>query len=161
MKGMYGGLKALGNPDDSDAAEDVLTGFHLKNSLPKWFGLENWGFDDVDSRVKSSWTGVMGFTGDLLPLVGKVPSGVASGDEGKDEDGKAEEEKGEGEEWIAAGFNGYGMVNCWGSGKALVSMILNQSPPESFPHSYILTKERLAKMRAEAVVEGLLGSEEK
>jgi glycine/D-amino acid oxidase-like deaminating enzyme len=157
VKGKYHGLAAFGNPNDSGAAEDELTISHLKNSLPKWFGQENWGSDDVDKRVKKSWTGVMGFTDDLLPLVGRVPGGMGADGESKDKGEDAVEE--EGEEWIAAGFNGYGMVNCWGSGKALVSMILNQSLPEDFPQSYIITKERLAKMKAENVVEGLLGAE--
>jgi glycine/D-amino acid oxidase-like deaminating enzyme len=143
-KGIDGGLRALGNPNDSDAQEDNFTAFHLKTSLPQWFGLENWGHDDIDSRVKSKWVGVMGFTVDSLPFVGRVPV-----------------EGNKGEEWIAAGFNGYGMVNCWGSGKALAAMMLGQSPPETFPESYILTEERLAKMKVDGVVEGLLGEERK
>jgi glycine/D-amino acid oxidase-like deaminating enzyme len=71
----------------------------------------------------------MGFSSDGLPLVGRLPSTLTG-------------RKGTGE-WIAAAFNGYGMVNCLMSGEALALMILGENVSDWLPDAYGLGEKRL------------------
>lgn len=110
--------------------------------------------------VKSLWSGIMGFTPDHVPWVGKLPESVAShhghylsaapttpttittnGTNGAH--GAPSEARGE---YIAAGFNGYGMPLCWGCGEAVAKMLLGQQDEisEWFPESFRITEQRLA-----------------
>lgn len=121
--------------------------------------------------VKSLWSGIMGFTPDHVPWVGKLPGSVAShrgnylsaapnspttitangGANGAN--GSANGAHGApgapseaGGEYIAAGFNGYGMPLCWGCGEAVAKMLLGQQDEisEWFPESFRITEQRLA-----------------
>ncbi|KAN0083645.1 FAD dependent oxidoreductase [Elaphomyces granulatus] len=67
------------------------------------------------ARIMTKWTGIMGFTIDDLPMIGKVPPEISSRDPGGDLNN----------EWVAAGFCGNGMVHCWLAGKALAEMVLH------------------------------------
>ncbi|EFW98590.1 FAD dependent oxidoreductase superfamily [Grosmannia clavigera kw1407] len=89
------------------------------------------GFDMP--RLKAIWSGVMGMTADGLPLVGNLPVSAT----GRTSPG--------GQEWIAAGFQGYGMDKCWLTGEALVAMMAGRDVSSWFPSAYLITEERLAK----------------
>ncbi|EED17442.1 conserved hypothetical protein [Talaromyces stipitatus ATCC 10500] len=94
------------------------------------------------TRIVDKWTGVMGFTIDNNPIVGKVPYEISHR---APADGPTEE----GREWIAAGFCGNGMVNCWLSGKGIAEMVLNgeHSVRGWFPvDEYACSPERLGRM---------------
>lgn len=110
---------------------------NILSVLPRiWRGMEPTGASS--SQV---WSGVMGFTADGLPLVGKLTSKMT----GRAGDG----------EWIAAGFNGHGMDKCWLTGEAITRMVLHGTAPESFPAPYLLSEERFDRLTAEAAVESL------
>lgn len=112
--------------------------------------------------VKSLWSGIMGFTPDHVPWVGKLPESVASHrgnylsaaptspttiTTNGSANGSAPGAPGEkGGEYIAAGFNGYGMPLCWGCGEAVAKMLLGQQDEisEWFPESFMITEQRLA-----------------
>lgn len=114
--------------------------------------------------VKSLWSGIMGFTPDHVPWVGKLPGSVASHRENYlsaaptspttiTTNGSANGAHGTngangeaGGEYIAAGFNGYGMPLCWGCGEAVAKMLLGQQDEisEWFPESFRITEQRLA-----------------
>lgn len=91
--------------DESISADDSVVGrhsvTHLQTVLPRFFGKSV----DAPWRLVSSWSGIMGYSADGLPLVGRLPSALTG-------------RTGEGE-WIAAAFNGYGMANCLMSGERL------------------------------------------
>ncbi|KAJ5771419.1 uncharacterized protein N7511_003470 [Penicillium nucicola] len=109
--------------DDTFAAKHSVT--HLQSALPRFFGnpeQSNWG-------LVSSWSGIMGFSADGLPIVGRLPSALTG-------------RKGDGE-WIAAAFNGYGMANCLLSGEALALMMLGEDVSQWLPIAYGLGKKRL------------------
>ncbi|KAL4954406.1 FAD dependent oxidoreductase [Aspergillus filifer] len=55
---------------------------------------------EYTTHPKGIWSGIMGFTADHMPIVGRLGSEWRSGNAG---DG----------EWVAAGFNGHGMDKCW------------------------------------------------
>uniref|UniRef100_A0A093V3I1 Gamma-glutamylputrescine oxidoreductase n=1 Tax=Talaromyces marneffei PM1 TaxID=1077442 RepID=A0A093V3I1_TALMA len=93
------------------------------------------------TKIVDQWTGVMGFTIDNNPVVGKVPYEISQR--------KPADSQTEGREWIAAGFCGNGMVNCWLSGKGTAEMLLNgeEAVREWFPvDEYACSIERLQKM---------------
>lgn len=111
--------------------------------------------------VKSLWSGIMGFTPDHVPWVGKLPGSVASHHghylsaapttpttittNGSANGANGAPGKARGE-YIAAGFNGYGMPLCWGCGEAVAKMLLGQQDEisEWFPESFRITEKRLA-----------------
>lgn len=126
------GLSELGNTDDS--TNSVLSLAHLGGAMNAVFGI---GPDTaMTSGVKAAWTGIMGFTSDGLPFVGRLPK-------------EATEREGGGE-WISAGFNGYGMVNAWLCGKHVADALLEtKKDAQGVPKAYLISAERLGGMSAE------------
>lgn len=95
-------------------------------------------FEDQNSpklctEVRHMWSGIIGMTPDSCPLVGKVPRSVS----GRQADG----------EWVAAGFNGYGMAQCWSSGEAVARMALGEPTPEWLPEVLLIDEQRLSDER--------------
>ena len=115
----FGGENARFN--DCLTADDATTGpgsvDHLQRVLPRLFGQ-----GDKPWPLVSSWSGIMGFSADGLPVVGRLPSRVTR-------------RAGDGE-WIAAAFNGYGMANCLLSGEALALMMLGEDVSDCLPDAY-------------------------
>ncbi|KAJ5281982.1 FAD dependent oxidoreductase [Penicillium angulare] len=107
--------------DDSFVDKKSVT--HLQTVLPQFFG------KSIPCKVVSSWSGIMGFSSDGLPLVGQLPKSLTG-------------RSGEGE-WIAAAFNGYGMANCLMCGEELVSAMLGDRKSDWLPGAYGLGEERL------------------
>ncbi|KAI9670682.1 MAG: hypothetical protein M1831_005902 [Alyxoria varia] len=118
------GVSEFGETDDSVLAPAVSR--YLFDSTKRYFGDENWGEDHPDGRVRTEWTGIMGNSADGLPYVGEMPG-----------------EKGL---WASVSFNGHGMVICMKCAEALTSMMLDEQPDlDWFPHSFLLTEQRLKK----------------
>ena len=116
------GLLEWGNTDDTTTDEFILN--YLEGCTKTYFG-SNWGNDDPQGRLRKAWTGVMGFSADGFPLVGQVP--------------------GEDELYIAASFQGNGMVLCFEVARALVAIMDNEDDGELdkwFPKSFRMTSER-------------------
>lgn len=130
--------------EDAVSADDSFVGknsvSHLRSVLPKFFGQSQ----NSQWKLVSSWSGIMGFSADGLPLIGQLPSSIT----GRDGDG----------EWIAAAFNGYGMANCLMSGEALVSMILGEGVGDWLPGAYELSEKRLRSTLAISKSIGALAS---
>lgn len=110
--------------DDSFVASHSVA--HLRSVLPRFFGKEE---DTASWKLVSSWSGIMGFSSDGLPLVGQL-SPALTGRLGKGE-------------WIAAAFNGYGMANCLLCGEALALMMLGEKGDDWLPGAYELSEDRL------------------
>ncbi len=123
------GLGEYGNSDDTVMNRETLE--YLKGTTKEFFG-QNWGEDNPEGRVRSAWSGVMGFSGDGYPLIGPIP-----GEEGL---------------LIAAAFQGHGMVNCFLCADALTQMLLEKSDDDLdswFPKAYKMDKGRFqAKFRS-------------
>lgn len=122
--------------DDSFVSEASVK--DLPNCLPRMFSVLNKKGDvnsaaDFDKpRLKCIWSGVMGMTSDGLPLVGQLPKSAT---------GRASV----GEEWIAAGFQGYGMDKCWMTGEALVAMMAGKDVSSWFPSAYLVSDKRITE----------------
>ncbi|KAJ3531727.1 hypothetical protein NM208_g8753 [Fusarium decemcellulare] len=100
------GLDQVGIWDDSQV--HALPLMHVRGVMPTVFEPQ-WG---EGSKFVKAWTGILGFTGDLMPFVGPVP-------------GRRSSTPSSGE-WVAAGFNGEGMVWAWLCGTALAVMVLGK-----------------------------------
>ena len=116
-----------------------IPGEALSKVLPKIFA-EGW---EGNPEVKSMWSGIMAFTADGMPLVGRVSERIS-------------ERKGD-REWIAGGYNGHGMDKAWLTGEALVGMIVGRDVSGWFPSAYAITEERLEEMDCDNVIQ-MLGS---
>jgi glycine/D-amino acid oxidase-like deaminating enzyme len=136
VQGANAGVVDLDSSDDSDLNKPALA--HLCSVLPDRFKAGD------GATLKQAWTGIMGFTADGFPLVGRIPQALSNRTAVKDASGH---------EWIAAGFSGYGMVNCWQSGRVIADMISGPSTgtmDDSFPSDlFKCTKKRLESMTTE------------
>jgi len=148
---MFGGGFALGGKlstteigEADDGGYNITVASHIAGSLPLYFGLDNWGAEAEKAkesqwekgRLKALWTGVIAFSTDGRPWVGRVPA-KASGrtppaltatpkrtKAGGSEHAGAELLTDGPGEWMAAGYSGEGMTNAWQSGRALAYMLL-------------------------------------
>ena len=117
------GLYEWGTTDDTTM--DPLIGQYVCDSAAKYFGPQ-WGQDHPDGRVRQKWTGIMGYSSQGFPLVGSVPH--------------------EDNLWIAASFQGSGMVLCFQVAKALVTMMDGGDDEQLrnwFPQSFRMSEDRL------------------
>ncbi|KAF2469366.1 FAD dependent oxidoreductase-like protein [Lindgomyces ingoldianus] len=147
---MFGGgrasgiLPTVGISDDSVIDEGSAA--YLRSALLKVLSLsgETQGLKELEAVAQ--WTGIMGYSRDNHPWVGKVP----------DKEGL----------WLCAGYTGHGMPNGTLCGKAVVDMVLGEEAGEDviqrqeqmvkggeLPKSYVISKERIAKARMWPTVE--------
>ena len=123
-KGTDEGIYEFGTTDDTTTDAVILE--YVENSAAERFG-SNWGHDDAEGRLRRAWTGIMGYSSDGFPLIGQLPG----------EDGL----------YIAASFQGSGMVLCFESASALFN-IMNQNDKaldEWFPKAFRVTRERMKR----------------
>ena len=116
------GLLEWGETDDTITDEFISN--YLEGCTKTYFGT-SWGGDDPEGRLRKAWTGVMGYSADGFPLIGQVPN----------EDGL----------YLAASFQGNGMVLCFEVARALVAMMNEEDEQELnrwFPKAFRMTSER-------------------
>ncbi|KAI4127436.1 MAG: hypothetical protein LQ338_003206 [Usnochroma carphineum] len=117
------GLCEWGTTDDTTM--DPQIGRYVRYSAAQYFGSQ-WGEDHPEGRIRKQWTGIMGYSSQGFPLVGPVPD--------------------EQDLWIAAAFQGSGMVLCFHSAKALITMMEGEDDEELnrwFPRAFRMSEERL------------------
>ncbi|KAF2473727.1 FAD dependent oxidoreductase [Lindgomyces ingoldianus] len=119
-----GGAGEFGTVNDSELNGSISR--YLRGSLVGYFGKQNWG-NETGERITQEWTGIMGTTADGIPFVGPMPKTTGL--------------------WIAAGFNGHGMVLCLKSAEALVHIIRGGSVKQLdwFPTSFLINQARLSE----------------
>ncbi|KAF5582725.1 FAD dependent oxidoreductase superfamily [Fusarium pseudoanthophilum] len=98
--------------------------------------------DAAPAEALNVWSGIMGFTADGMPLVGKLPQKLT----GRNGSG----------EWIAAGFNGHGMDKCWLTGEAIARMVLGEGDVPGFPKAYLLSDDRMQSWSPQGAAETLM-----
>ncbi|OAR01672.1 hypothetical protein LLEC1_03980 [Akanthomyces lecanii] len=147
----FGGEKT--KLSDLFVADDTQVNAHCQENLatllPRYFVK---GWQDENSKggaagpeIRAMWAGIMGFTGDRLPLVGPLPASATQ--RGQD---------GGGGEWIAAGFNGYGMSLCWACGEAVAKMVLGADVSDFLPAALRVTRERLEQPARRGALDAIL-----
>lgn len=122
------GMDMFGDYDDSKT--DAMTLMHLEGVMPTVF---NWGAEPQGRRIIKAWSGIVGFSGDMMPLVGRLDSRLTkrevTGRNGEIVDKADRVKPGE---WIAAYFCGDGMVWAWLCGTA-VGIMLAGSEEDDLP----------------------------
>ncbi|XWW94245.1 hypothetical protein V2A60_002188 [Cordyceps javanica] len=138
---------------DFFVADDAEMNTHCRDNfaslLPRYF-INGWNKEDqgvAGPEIRATWTGIMGFTGDRLPLVGPLPESATRRGRG---------EGGEGGEWIAAGFNGYGMSLCWACGEAVAKMVLGMDVSEFLPEAFLATRQRIEQPAQRGALDAVL-----
>lgn len=103
-------------------------GAYLAGVLPVSFSSKLWGEDANGSNVKNMWTGIMGFTADMMPLIGRLSPTLTKRPlpKAKPSSKPRVQKEPEPSEWISAGFHGSGMVLTWLSGVATGLMVLGR-----------------------------------
>lgn len=96
------------NSDDSTIGDVARN--NLSTIVPKVFN------NAEPIEVLQMWSGIMAFTADGLPLVGRLPASLTS-------------RLGDGE-WFAGGYNGHGMDKGWLCGDAIARMAMGEAVPE-------------------------------
>ena len=118
------GILEFGTTDDTTTEPSITQ--YLKECTATSFG-QHWGTDNPQGRVSSEWSGIMGYSADGLPLVGKIP--------------------GQKDLFIAASFQGHGMVLSFLTAKALVEL-MDEHDGDSlhrwFPRAFLVTTSRVA-----------------
>ncbi|MCJ1338213.1 hypothetical protein MMC09_003499 [Bachmanniomyces sp. S44760] len=121
------GLLEYGNTDDETIDSNI--GRYLDDSAIGYFGSKNWGEDNPHGRIRRQWSGIMGYSADGFPLVGKIPQKYNM--------------------YIAASFQGHGMVLCFSAAKALAEMMddntTNLHELDSwFPRTFRISLDRMS-----------------
>lgn len=147
---MFGGgrgagtLPTIGVSDDTEI--DTGAAAYLRRALLSVMRLDGETEGVSELKAAAEWTGIMGYSRDDHPWVGKVP-----GHKGL---------------WLSGGYTGHGMPNGTLCGKAVVDMLLAEAAGEDVvqvqadmvargdvPASYLITEERFAKARLWPTVE--------
>ncbi|KIN08850.1 hypothetical protein OIDMADRAFT_141111 [Oidiodendron maius Zn] len=110
---MAKGLDHIAVYDDSVA--EPLTSCHLRGMIPTV-----WGEDAEGGRVKNIWSGIICYTADSLPYVGRLDYRLT----GRKVSGSSQDGKDQPAEWISAGYHGEGMVYAWLCGVAVGRMVV-------------------------------------
>lgn len=122
-KGAEKGLYEYGTTDDTTM--DPIIASYVRNCTSDYFG-SNWGDDHSDGRIRKAWSGIMGYSADGFPFVGQMP-----GTKGL---------------FVAASFQGSGMVLCLLAAKALATMMNDDNMEELdqwFPKTFRIREERM------------------
>jgi glycine/D-amino acid oxidase-like deaminating enzyme len=125
-----------GRGEFGNAREDEHSVFslaHLRGLPPVVFG-KHWG--DTPPSAVAQWTGLLGWSADLLPWVGELPAEARAGGLGG------------GREFVAAGYSGLGMPNAWLSGVSIAQLITGGDGRE-IPPPMRVTLERIQNTQAQ------------
>ncbi|KAJ3464871.1 hypothetical protein MRS44_009657 [Fusarium solani] len=132
------GIEGFVTSDDTEIGREAEKA--LEAALPKLYDT-TW-VPETKKRDMQIWSGVMCLTGDGLPFVGRLPRSATLRD-------------GNGE-WLAGGYNQWGMVNGLLCGSTLAQMVVGKDVSEWLPEAYVLNAERLRgkPFTREAIVKG-------
>ncbi|KAJ4355500.1 uncharacterized protein N0V89_003516 [Didymosphaeria variabile] len=147
---MFGGGRGMGKLPSIGVSDDTIidpdTAAYLRGALLKVMELPGETEGVKELKAAGEWTGIMGYSRDDHPWVGKVPG----------KDGL----------WLSGGYTGHGMPNGTLCGKAVVDMVLGEAAGTDItkvqaqmvekgdiPQSYLITPERLTKARLWPTVE--------
>lgn len=128
---------AEGVSDDSEV--DPVLSKRLHSVLSSTLELS-----DADPKVLKSdyeWTGIMGYSVDGGPWVGRVPEEMGGGDG----------------LWISAGYTGHGMPVAARCGIAVAERVLAKSPTVKVPGQWEVSEERAEKAKTLKLPENLEG----
>jgi glycine/D-amino acid oxidase-like deaminating enzyme len=141
---MFGGGRGVGHLPTIGVSDDTLidedSARYLREALLQVLELDGETANLHELKAAAQWTGIMGYSRDDHPWVGKVP----------DKEGL----------WLAGGYTGHGMPNGTLCGKAVVDMVLGEQEGKDLgdvvrgmvsggdlPGSYVISGERIERAR--------------
>jgi len=141
---MFGGGRGAGHLQHVGVSDDSVidegSAAYLRGALLKVLELDGETDGVTELKAAAQWTGIMGYSRDNLPWVGKVP----------DQEGL----------WLCGGYTGHGMPNGTLCGKAVVDMVLGEAEGKDLgslqeemvreggiPRSYVISRERIERAR--------------
>ncbi|KAK9451090.1 FAD dependent oxidoreductase [Limtongia smithiae] len=147
----FGSKQGIESFDASESSDgiDPAVDLYLRAFLPQTLGFDcgqylGTGASEISNllssknfKVVNQWTGIMGFSSDLNPFVGRVKSFPIQG-----------------QEYCIAGFTGHGMPRIFLSAKALVRMILMNDA------DYVYDSQNLSDLTKELNLETVDGTVE-
>ncbi|KAJ7247630.1 FAD dependent oxidoreductase [Mycena haematopus] len=164
-------MKEVGVTDDR--SYDMATGAYLGGALSMYFG--GWGAEGRDfqskreaslvdeeseeSRVKKLWTGIIAFSSDSLPWVGRLSAKISGRPAPRTKKFLATDKPGHPlaspGEWISAGYSGEGMVHAYLSGKALAHMVCEKGDA-GLPNALLVSDARWKKANLDDLVKAFV-----
>jgi len=122
------GTSEFHTTDDSHPSIPASITSYLATSTRTFFG-PSWDPPHPLGTTRTVWSGIMGYSADGHPLIGAYPGARGL--------------------FLAASFQGHGMVLCWLCARALSSMVLGREEEERladwFPRCFRVSAERLGK----------------
>ncbi|KAI9900782.1 hypothetical protein N3K66_005044 [Trichothecium roseum] len=108
-----------------DGATDPRVARRVRRALRGNVVLFPDGDEPEELDAKMEWTGIMGFSADSSPWVGRVPACLSGGggEQGKEKEKEGEEQEGGGL-WLCAGYTGHGMPVAARCGVAIGQRVL-------------------------------------
>ncbi|KAB8233217.1 uncharacterized protein BDW43DRAFT_311292 [Aspergillus alliaceus] len=100
----------------------------LQDKLPTFLGHNR----PAQWRLVGGWSGIMGFSADGLPVVGRAKASMA----GRQSEGV----------FLAVASNGYGMANCLLAGEALAKIMLGEDVSAWLPTAYRIHETLLKEL---------------
>ncbi|KAH6977183.1 FAD dependent oxidoreductase [Ilyonectria sp. MPI-CAGE-AT-0026] len=116
------GRKATG--DDSET--DLQPHAHLRGFPDEAFSSPDRG---SSAHITHAWSGILGFTQDAMPFVGRLPF------------------PGRSHQWVCGGYHGIGMVKAFRTGQMAALMIIGEELSQDYPRSMLITEERIKALR--------------
>lgn len=104
-----------------DSTKDLLPQTHLRTVVREIFDFKT---DKV--QVTHAWSGVVAFTQDANPFIGRLPTPNRS------------------HQWVCGAYHAIGMVRAFRSAQMLACMILQEDIPFEYPRSMLISEKRLA-----------------
>ncbi|GFZ52218.1 hypothetical protein JCM24511_09991 [Saitozyma sp. JCM 24511] len=121
--------QGIGSPEDfvCNSDDTALVGKVCTDYLEQFMEstMVGWGEQAIGEGLTRTWTGVMGYTIDRLPLIGPVPGRPGL--------------------FLSAGYNGHGMSTTHTCARALAHLLETGSWDQEFPEAYMLTPQRLER----------------
>jgi len=112
---VFGGMRWRSPTQEKETIDDTETSSIVGDALHE-FLIETFPeLSKENLRVEYNWTGIMGYTIDSNPLIGPLSDN----------------------EFVAAGYTGHGMPQCFGAGKAIAEMIAGVLKPEDFIQAFL------------------------
>ncbi|KAH7153268.1 FAD dependent oxidoreductase [Dactylonectria macrodidyma] len=116
------GRKATG--DDSET--DLQPQAHLRGFPDEAFLSPSRG---SSALITHAWSGILGFTQDAMPFVGRLPF------------------PGRSHQWVCGGYHGIGMIKAFRTGQMAALMILGEPLSDEYPRSMLVTEKRVRTLR--------------
>lgn len=84
---------------------------------------------DAGALITHAWSGILGFTQDAAPFVGRLPF------------------PGRHHQWVCGGYHGIGMVKAFRTAQMAALLILNEPLGDEYPRSTLVSDERIQTLK--------------